>query len=77
MDAEQRAIARKALKEAISLCGSQAKFAEGCEVTQQAVSYWLKSGVLPADKVVLAEQATGERIKRQRFRPDIFTAPPQ
>lgn len=77
MDAQQKAIARKALRAAISLAGSQEKFAHGVEATQQAVSVWLKKGCIPAEKVVLAEQAVNAAIKRHEFRPDIFSQPSQ
>ena len=79
MDAKQRAMAKKALQDAISLVGSQGKFARKLGVQQQHVSYWLNNNGLPAEKVAQAEQAVKEAgglINRQQFRPDIFEAQP-
>jgi DNA-binding transcriptional regulator YdaS (Cro superfamily) len=77
MDAKQRKIAKQALKEAVSLVGSQEELAKRLGVKQQHVSYWLKNNGLPAEKVAQAEQAVDRKITRQQFRPDIFQAPTQ
>lgn len=60
------------ISRAINLVGSQEAFAQRVGVSQQAVSKWLKKGSIPAEKVVLAEQAVEGAITRHEFRPDIF-----
>lgn len=60
------------LAKAIELVGSQELFAQRVDVTQQAVSKWLKKGKVPAEYAVLAEHATDGRISRQKFRPDLY-----
>ena len=75
MDAEQKIIAKRALEEAISQAGNQSKFAAAMGVKQQSVSLWEQNGFVPAERVVDAEEATeatGRRIARHKFRPDIF-----
>lgn len=61
-----------ALAQAIEMVGSQDLFAQRVGVTQQAVSKWLKNGKIPAERVVLAEQATAGKITRQKLRPDLY-----
>lgn len=61
------------LARAIKAAGSQAALASAIGVSQQAISFWVKRGMAPAEKVVAIEKATG--VTRQELRPDIFGAP--
>lgn len=69
---------RIAFVEAIECAGGQAAFAklmsaEGKNISQQLVSYWLKKGEMPAELVLRAERLTG--VSRFRLRPDVFCLP--
>jgi DNA-binding transcriptional regulator YdaS (Cro superfamily) len=65
------------LAQAIAKVGSQELFAARIGVSQQAVSKMLRRGVIPAEYVVLAEQATDGEITRQELRPDLFQSQSQ
>ncbi|MDG6079776.1 Rha family transcriptional regulator [Erythrobacter litoralis] len=59
------------LSQAISRLGSQRALAKICEVTQPAVSLWVRlSKPLPAEHVLKVEAATG--ISRHELRPDLY-----
>lgn len=59
------------LQRAIGKAGSQKALAEQVEVSQQAISKWLKNGgVVPAETAVKIERATG--VTRRELRPDLF-----
>jgi len=69
---------REALVAAVDSAKGQVAFASamstsGRPVSQQIVSYWLKRGFLPAERVVRAEFITG--VSRFRLRPDVFCIP--
>jgi DNA-binding transcriptional regulator YdaS (Cro superfamily) len=64
---------KDALARAIEMAGSQELFALRVGVSQQSVSLWVKNGKVPAERVVDAEDATGGKITRRQFRPDLFT----
>lgn len=56
--------------DAVLACvGSQAALAARLGVTQQAVSWWRKSGVFPAKYCADIERITGGRVSRQVLRP--------
>jgi len=63
------------LQRAIEAKGSQAALADAIGVSQQAVSYWLKSaeGRPSAEYAVKIERETG--IPRHELRPDLFDPP--
>lgn len=67
-------MANEALKRACDVVGGQKPLADLISTTQSQVWYWLersKKGV-PAEFVVLIEQATGGQVKRHELRPDIY-----
>lgn len=43
---------------------------DGRTLTPQAVGYWCRSGVMPAERVLRVEELTG--ISRHDLRPDIY-----
>lgn len=47
------------IERAIHAAGSQARLAEILGCSQQNVSFWLRQGYCPPDRVVEIEQATG------------------
>lgn len=49
---------------------SQSELAVRISVTPQAVSNWVRSGRVPAERCVAVEQITG--ISRHILRPDVF-----
>lgn len=56
--------------DAVLACvGSQSALAERLGVTQQAVSWWRKSGVFPEKYCADIERITGGRVSRQVLRP--------
>lgn len=55
------------LAEAIAKVGSGAKLADLIGVSRQAIYQWQ---VIPADRVVAIELATG--VPRERLRPDLY-----
>lgn len=60
-----------ALKWAIDICGSQAKFARLIGKTRPAVSLMLSQDrALPAEHVLTVERETG--VSRHDLRPDIY-----
>jgi DNA-binding transcriptional regulator YdaS (Cro superfamily) len=60
----------EALAAAIEISGSQASLAKIAGCSQAAVSGWVKNNLLPAEKVLSIEAATG--ISRHDLRPDIY-----
>lgn len=64
---------RELLKEAVKEAGSQAKFAEAVGLSQQGVSFLLKSakGISPLTAIKI-EKATNGKITRQQLCPDVF-----
>ena len=64
-----------ALREAISVAGSQGKLARMCGVSSTAVWKWLQVAKrIPAEFVLSAEAGTG--VSRHRLRPDIYPVEP-
>lgn len=63
------------LRRAVQAVGSQTKFAELLEVSQQAVSLWIRRNkVLPAEHVRTVSAATG--ISVHDLRPDLYPRDP-
>lgn len=54
----------------VACVGSQAALAARLGVTQQAVSWWRKSGVFPEKYCADIERITGGRVSRQMLRPN-------
>lgn len=52
--------------------GSQSRLAELVGVTPQAVSKWLRSKSVPAERVLAVETATAGAVSRHALRPDIY-----
>lgn len=53
----------------VACVGSQAALASRLGVTQQAVSWWRKSGVFPEKYCADIERITAGRVSRQMLRP--------
>lgn len=62
------------IKTAIKLAGSQQKLARKCEVSQQQISYLLKSRTISAEMSMKIDSATDGQISKHMLRPDIFGA---
>ena len=61
----------EALKKAIKIAGGQAALARIASVTRQAVSLWLRTGQVPANRVQSVEAATNGLVTRHDLRPDL------
>lgn len=59
-----------AIQKAVKVIGGQQQLAEECGVRYQAVQKWLRSGKVPAERVITIEAATG--VSRHDLRPDIY-----
>tara|TARA_B100000586_G_C19912435_1_gene343752 strand:- start:454 stop:678 length:225 start_codon:yes stop_codon:yes gene_type:complete len=62
-----------ALEKAIKIAGAQTKLSQAIGSSQQNISYWLRTGKVAPDKVILIERVTG--VSRHELRPDIY--PPE
>jgi DNA-binding transcriptional regulator YdaS (Cro superfamily) len=60
------------IQTAIKLAGSQQKLARKCEVSQQQISYLLKSRTISAEMALKIDSATDGQVSRHVLRPDIF-----
>lgn len=65
---------KKALSEAITICGGQSALARlmNPPVTPQAVQKWSRLGVVPIHRAAAIEVATDRKVTREQLRPDIF-----
>ena len=54
----------------LEITGTQAALAERIGVNRQTVHWWFLKGVIPVDRVLSIEHATG--VDRARLRPDLF-----
>lgn len=61
----------------IQLFGSQKRLAEVVGVTEQAVSKWKKTGVIPAERCRSIVDASNGRVSFIELRPDLFGAVPK
>lgn len=61
------------LSKAIQIVGRRS-LAKQLDVTNMAISQWLKRGVPPA-RAIQIEAATGGAVTREELRPDLFAAP--
>jgi DNA-binding transcriptional regulator YdaS (Cro superfamily) len=59
----------KPIERAVEVAGGQQALAEKLGVKYQAVQKWIR-GVVPAERVLAIEEATG--ISRHELRPDIY-----
>lgn len=59
-----------AIESAVAIAGSQSELARRIGVRQGYVWKWLRSGRIPAERVIAIEAATG--ISRHELRPDIY-----
>ncbi|WP_294615330.1 helix-turn-helix domain-containing protein [uncultured Gilliamella sp.] len=57
---------------AIQILGSQRKLAICCNVSQPAISKWLKGQRVSAEYVNSIVQATAGKVQAYELRPDIF-----
>jgi DNA-binding transcriptional regulator YdaS (Cro superfamily) len=64
---------RTHIEAAIQLAGgSQQKLAQACRVSQQQISYLLKSNTISAEMALKIDSATEGQVSRHVLRPDIF-----
>lgn len=64
-----------AIEIAVKRAGSQSELARRIGVRQGYIWKWLRSGRIPAERVLAVEAATG--ISRSELRPDIYPAADQ
>jgi DNA-binding transcriptional regulator YdaS (Cro superfamily) len=66
----------KGLMKAIKVLGNQSNLAKAIGTNQQNVSWWVnKSGVIPAEFVLIIEQVTkraGNEVSRHELRTDLY-----
>ena len=61
------------VQRAVGLFGTQAKLAAKANLTQGAISKWIRGDGIPTGESAKAiELATGGLVTRQELRPDIF-----
>lgn len=60
------------IERACIAAGSQSRLAELVGVTPQAVSKWLRTGSVPAERVLAVEAASAGAVSRYDLRPDIY-----
>jgi DNA-binding transcriptional regulator YdaS (Cro superfamily) len=65
-------MSKQAISKAIAIAGSQARLAALVGSTQQSVSWWLNSGVVPPKWVLPIERATDNHVTRHELRPDLY-----
>ncbi len=65
----------KALKQAISLCGSGAELGRRIGVERQTVASWLARGVVPAEMVLPIVRAVTGAVTPHDLRPDMYPDP--
>ncbi|WP_186267795.1 transcriptional regulator [Burkholderia gladioli] len=58
------------LKRAIEILGSQEALGAAIGVTQQTISYWLKTGIIRPEHCIAIEAATQGLVSRCDLRPD-------
>lgn len=46
-------------------------------ITPQAVTKWVKSGRIPADRCIVVEMALDSRVTRYEMRPDVYGPAPE
>lgn len=61
-----------ALHSAIKLAGGPSALARFCGVKPQTIGIWVKTGRVPAARVLQVEKAIENRISRYELRPDIY-----
>ena len=61
-----------ALLQAIKIAGGQSALARSCGVKQQTIGVWIKTGRVPAARVLQVEKAIAGKISRHDLRPDIY-----
>lgn len=59
------------VEKACEVLGSQRALAAACDVSPQAVTKWLESGV-PAERVLTIERVTHGAVSRTDLRPDLY-----
>jgi DNA-binding transcriptional regulator YdaS (Cro superfamily) len=61
-----------ALLKAIKLAGGQSALGRFCGVKPQTIGVWVKTGRVPAARVLQVENAVNCLISRHDLRPDIY-----
>lgn len=64
------------LQEVLSIVGTQTRLAELLGTNQSTVSYWARSGLMPAEQAVELERVTYGAVPRWVARPDLWDAVP-
>ena len=62
----------RALEKAVKIAGGQSQLAKKCGVRQQTIFCWLKSGNVPAKRVIQIETIVNRIVTRHELRPDIY-----
>ena len=65
---------REALERVVEIVGSQSMLARFVGVRQQAVSQWVRRGVVPAARCRAVSEATNGIVSVAELRPDLFGA---
>lgn len=65
---------QSSIERACAAVGGQSGLAEKLSITPQAVFLWVKTGKVPAERVLAVEAATGGAVTRHELRPDIYPA---
>lgn len=63
---------KSAIQKAVDAMGGQSALARKVKVTPQRVQQWVKSGKVPAERVLEIESATAYAVSRHELRPDIY-----
>lgn len=63
---------KSAIQKAVEAIGSQSALARKLDVTPQCVQQWVRSGKVPAERVLEIEFATAGAVSRFELRPDIY-----
>lgn len=60
------------IERAIAKAGGLTRLAAQCSVSYQAVQKWLRTGRVPAERVLAVERASGGEVTRHELRPDLY-----
>lgn len=72
MDKSKETQPFSAIELLVAAAGTKAALAAALKVSPQAVSKWVRSGRVPAGRVLAAEAATCGKVTRYQIRPDVF-----
>lgn len=64
-----------ALDKACQIAESQARLARKLDIKPQALFGWMKSGLVPADRVISVSRAVEFEVTPHQLRPDLYPHP--